>query len=113
MHRILAACIVGLTLIASPHATAAIDLTKAVVVTPPDLKNPESKSVQMLVEEVENRTGIRWEVTETWPKDAKGPVIAIGNPESPHQPPSDGGEQGKKAEGYRIRVAADAKTVHV
>ena len=54
-----------------------IDLSKAIVVSPPDLSDPEQKAVQMLVEEVEKRTRIGWESVVTWPSTAV-PVIAVG-----------------------------------
>lgn len=55
----------------------ALDLSNAVVVSPPGLSDPENKAVQMLVEEVEKRTGIRWPRTDAWPTD-KVPVIGAG-----------------------------------
>ncbi len=56
---------------------SALDLSHAVVVSPPDLSGPERKAVAMLVEEVEKRTQIRWEVQSTWPGGGR-PVIAVG-----------------------------------
>ena len=44
-----------------------LDLTKAVVVAPTDLSGPEKKGLAMLVEEVERRSGVRWEVAPTLP----------------------------------------------
>src|SRR5262245_55691456 len=41
-------------------AGAEIDLTGAVVVAPADFSGPENKAVQMLIEEVEKRTQVRW-----------------------------------------------------
>jgi len=41
--------------------TLALDLAKAVIVTPGKLSGPEKKAVTMLVEEVEKRSQIRWE----------------------------------------------------
>jgi len=40
---------------------AALDLTNATVVSPPGLSAPEAKAVTLLIEEVEKRSGIRWE----------------------------------------------------
>lgn len=40
-----------------------MDMTKAVVVTPPGLTGPAQKAVEMLVDEVYKRTWVRWEVT--------------------------------------------------
>lgn len=47
-----------------------IDLSKAIVVSPPDLSGSEQKAVRMLVREVEKRTRIRWESVGTWPSTA-------------------------------------------
>jgi hypothetical protein len=38
-----------------------LDLTRASVVTPPQLAGPEAKAVSMLLDEVDKRSGIRWE----------------------------------------------------
>ena len=51
--------------IASPAAW--LDLTNAVVLTPAELSGPEKKAVTMLVEEVERRSGVRWEVATALP----------------------------------------------
>jgi hypothetical protein len=56
---------------------AELDLAKAVVVAPADLSGPESKAVDLLVDEVRKRTWIRWDVAHTWPADSV-PVIAVG-----------------------------------
>lgn len=53
-----------------------LDLSHARVVTPPHLKKVESKAVEMLVEEVEKRTRLRWPVLTAWPSEA-GPVIVV------------------------------------
>ncbi len=46
---------------ASKAQTAGLDLTRAAVIAPQNLTGPESKAVQMLIEEVERRTQLRWE----------------------------------------------------
>jgi hypothetical protein len=38
------------------------DLTRATVITPPNVSGPEEKAVAMLVEETESRTLVRWPV---------------------------------------------------
>ncbi len=53
-----------------------VNLNQAVVVTPSHLAGPEQKAVQMLVEEVEKRTTIRWPVTQSWPSESR-PVIVV------------------------------------
>jgi hypothetical protein len=86
-----------------------VDLTHAVVVSPPDLTGREKKALAMLVEEVEERSQIRWRTSESWPSDSTA-VIAIGTASSlsrfaagsAPQPKADRGPGG--AEGFRIRI---------
>jgi len=67
-------CLIGL--IGNAQA-AQLDLTRAAVVSPPNLSGPEKKAVAMLIEEVEKRTQIRWQQLQSWPSDST-PVIAVG-----------------------------------
>lgn len=53
---------VVLSAVVVANASRAGDLTKAVVVAPKSLSPREQKAVTMLVEEVEKRSGVRWEV---------------------------------------------------
>jgi hypothetical protein len=55
---------------------SALELERAVIVGP-DLIGPDRKAVQILVEEVEKRSGIRWRVSTTWP-ETNAMVIAVG-----------------------------------
>ena len=55
---------------------AALDLTKAVVVSPSALSATEKRAVVMLVEEVEKRTQIRWPLAASWPSGST-PVVSI------------------------------------
>jgi len=48
-------------LVAAITPAAALDLTNAAVVSPPGLSGPEAKAVTLLIEEVDQRSGIRWE----------------------------------------------------
>src|SRR2546422_8061185 len=57
--------------------SAALDLSKAVVVFPQNMSGPEKKAVTMLIEEVDKRTRISWERASSWPS-APTPVIAAG-----------------------------------
>ena len=66
-----------LILLGAPSEAAALDLSKAVIVAPPNLSGPEKKAVTMLAEEVQKRTQIRWRIETTWPQSAAS-VIAIG-----------------------------------
>ncbi len=67
-----------LCLAAIVHAGQAgeVDLRDAVVLVPPDLSGPERKAVTMLVEEVEERTQIRWPVDHAVPGERR-PVVAV------------------------------------
>lgn len=53
-----------------------LDLTHAVVVSPPDLSTREKKAVAMLLDEVEKRTRLRWPCTADRPAPGV-PVIAV------------------------------------
>src|SRR6266481_5757718 len=105
-HRII---LLGSAFLASLSHSAALDLSKAVVVFPVNLSRPEEKAVTMLVEEVDKRTRIRWERGSSWPASPT-PVIAVGTASALN---SFAGEFAKElfndrgvdgAEGYRIRV---------
>ena len=101
--------------LSAPALGADLDLTRAVVVTPPELSGPAAKAVRMLVEEVETRSMVRWDRAEKWPA-AGTPVVVVGPadeirklldkqgvrlPRAPAQ---------VKPEGYQIGVAADGAT---
>ncbi len=112
----LTAFVFGLTI----FSCAALDLSKAVVVFPPNLSATERKAVTMLVEEVEKRTQIHLESSSGWPSFATA-VIAIG-PASALD--SFGGKYARElsrdhgvkgAEGYRIRIqkSNDAPVVFI
>jgi hypothetical protein len=62
------------------------------VLTPPGLGAREIKAVQMLLDEVEKRTLVRWTWTDTWPKD--NAVLVIG--------PADGVRQLLKPRGIQL-----------
>ena len=87
----------------------ALDLTHAVVVSPPGLSGPERKAVAMLIEEVQKRTQIRWEQRADWPS-GEAAVIAVGPASAlprlagayAAEVPPDGGL--KLPEAFRIRT---------
>lgn len=58
--------------------TQAIELSNAVIVSPPDLLAPERKAVQVLIEEIEKRTQVRLPMMSVWPS-SNAPVIAVGS----------------------------------
>lgn len=70
-----------------------VDLTQAVVVHPAQMSKVESKAVDMLIDEMEKRTRIRWRTAQAMPAD--GAVISISRQAS------------NIAEGYSIRVRKD------
>src|SRR5262245_14478315 len=101
-------------LAAGPVAAAApdLDLTRAVVLTPPGLSGPAAQAVRLLVEEVEARSLVRWDRPKQWPaatpRVVAGPAAGVRElldkhgvrlPDPPAQP---------RAEGYQIGVAGDA-----
>src|SRR5215470_957658 len=83
-------------------ANAEIDLTGAVVVAPADFSGPENKAVQMLVEEVERRTQLRWPVRNQVPNDGS-PVIAINR--------ATGNKASLAREGYQIKTAGNTVSI--
>ena len=106
-------CLLGA---ARQTAGVPIDLRKATVVVRPGAGlNTGKTAATVLVEEISNRTGIRWTVSTSWP--AAGPVIAITSEKEvaawgrPAPKRADGAES--KAEGYRIVTANDRPTLWI
>ncbi len=97
MKSVVWACVLG-TLTLSGQSR--IDLTRATVVAAAGLAGPERKAVRMLVEEVERRTGLRWEVSAK-PSGDGAPVITVGRDSA----------GGLKAEGFRNSARAGAVQV--
>lgn len=71
----------------------ALDLTRAVVVTPPAPTPLENKTAQVLVEEVESRTRLKWEIAPQAKPGVPAVILKRGN---------------GPAEGYSLRTAASA-----
>jgi hypothetical protein len=93
---------------------AELDLRKAVIVTPLKLSRSENKAINVLVEEVEKRTLIRWEVTHTWPGDSVpviglGPLGALGSFAGPLAQKITAQPEVKGAEGYRIYTDSEIR----
>ncbi len=103
-------------LLCTPRARAdraTVDLSRAVVVTPPGLNGPENKAVALLLDEVEKRTRVRWRRLDRWPGEDV-PVIAVG-PAAGLRAFSDRLEipvppagQALPPEGYRVRTSGTA-----
>ena len=75
----LLACFIGLTGPSTARGESAmLDLSRALVVTPLALTGPERKAVELLVEDVARRFGIRWKVLLRWPAEPV-PVVAVGS----------------------------------
>src|SRR5215470_11397456 len=91
-----------LALLAAPLAAAGpdLDLTRAVVVTPTALSGPPAKAVRMLVEEVEQRSMVRWDRAEKWPAGGT-PIVVVG--------PADGVRDLLERQGVRLPAAARPK----
>jgi hypothetical protein len=97
-----------------PGATA-LDLSRATVVFPSTLSNPEKKAVTMLIEEVQKRTQIRWETKSSWPSGdisviAVGPLSSLKEFAGQYagEVAPDNGIQA--AEGYRIRITPGTRS---
>ena len=95
-----------------------IDLTRAVVVAPASLSGPERKAVELLVEDVTRRSGVRWSVVPRWPAEslpviAVGPVSAAEDFAGPFAGLLRGGPHTKDREGFRIRTEAKGPAVLV
>ncbi|MEP7341801.1 MAG: glycoside hydrolase family 20 zincin-like fold domain-containing protein [Acidobacteriota bacterium] len=117
-HRRMKMPLGGVLAVVLLHCTAAhgqtakalpIDLTKAVVVTPLQLSGPENKAVQMLIEEIERRTQIRWERSASPPAGSAG-VIFIGHQSLKAPRPAEGYQL--LTEGNRVSILGnDARGV--
>jgi hypothetical protein len=92
---------------------AALRLSKAVIVCPAQLSKPETKALELLVEEVQKRTLIRWQFAHDWPADSV-PVIAIGpiarlDAFAGRYAQKLMAAAGKGGEGYRICIEKDGR----
>ena len=86
-----------------------IDLSRAVVVVPGGLSGPEAKAARLLVEEVQSRARIRWDVKIHWPEGAV-PVVAVGPFRlldafaGPYKPKITSPPAGSGKDGFQIRT---------
>jgi hypothetical protein len=109
MAAVLARVVVISLSVGAAFSSDALDLARAVVVFPAGAAGPQRKAVTMLVEEVEKRTGIRWQESTNWPA-ADELVIAVrllttaGNGGGPHAELLASFAAPKGAEGYQVRV---------
>ena len=100
----LSGLLLGLTFL-YPSGVLALDLSRAVVVAPAGLSRLEQKAVTLLVEEVEKRSQIRWEVRTDSPSNGV-PVIALGQAEVLQSVKGLTVErsENRAAEGFHLRV---------
>jgi hypothetical protein len=78
LHLILISCALGAPSASAQQPGPLANISGAVVVTPPDVSVTQQKAVDMLLDEVESRTGIRWTVANALPSAGTQPVIAVG-----------------------------------
>ena len=81
-------------------SASSFDLHHAVVVSPATFAGPERKAVEMLLDEIEHRTGLRLEESHTAPTDAR-PAIVLG---SVAQPAANAPAPPVTPEGYALRT---------
>lgn len=93
-----------------PDAKSMEDLSNAVVIAPRGLSKREQKAVQVLIEEVEKRTAIRWPASEDAQPQSSGPMILVGSQNSFRGSHADllrelnpGSEWPSEAEGFLLR----------
>jgi hypothetical protein len=104
--------VLATTAVPARAAEPDLDLSRAVVVTRPDLPRPAEKAVRMLLEEVDKRAMILWERSEKWPQ-GKTPVIVVGLADVVHDLLDRQGVKRAAAaklapEGYQIGVSLDS-----
>jgi hypothetical protein len=91
-----------------------VDLTRAVVVTPPAMSLQERTAVRVLVEEIAKRTNLHLPVSAKWPADSV-PVIAVGPIATASTWAAAGlrgapaAERRPNSEGYRIAVNSNGR----
>jgi hypothetical protein len=95
-----------------------LDFTRAVVVAPASLAGAERKAIELLVEDVARRSGIRWKVVPRWPTELV-PVVAVAPARDasvfagPFVESIVERSGSKSREGYRIRTEARGPAVLV
>jgi hypothetical protein len=95
--------LVSLVLPLRSAAAGEIDLASAtIVVRGRDAPVPEQTAANVLAEEVEKRTGIRWPVATRWPSDGPVVVVTSGGDKTLHGKPVPARLLTAKPEGYGI-----------
>ena len=67
---------IGLVLNSFANEYQEVDITQTVIVTKGSLKDSEKKAIEILQDEIQQRTGLRLKHSGSWP-DEKNPVIFI------------------------------------
>ncbi len=88
-----------LSLSAFAQANSPLELTRATVIAPANFSVPENKAVQMLIEEVEKRSQVRWSRANQAPSNS--PVISLARADSNSLP----------REGYQIRTTGNSISI--
>ncbi len=93
------------------------DLSNAVVVTMPDSTPRELKAGEMLIDEVQRRTAIEWNLRNSLPENPKRPLILVGTCEKLQSVLANRGlslpGDSSRAEGYQVKVFAKSSLVVV
>ena len=105
-----------LSLAPSQLLAADLNLTKTVIVSPVNLSKQEKKALALLIEEVEKRTLVRWDISSSWPAESTA-VVAVGSVSrladfaGPYAEKLAGGQRSIGVEGYRIQVEKAGRRV--
>jgi hypothetical protein len=91
----------GLASAAFAQANPPLDLTGALVVVPTNFSGPEKKAAQMLIEEVERRSQVRWTRVNQTPHD-NSPVVSLARASNQDVLPS---------EGYQIKTTGNTVAI--
>jgi hypothetical protein len=107
-----------LVLLASMNQALALELKDAVVLTPPNLSQPERKAVTMLLDEVEKRTHFRWQETSKWPDPGiqvivVSPASKLSQVNGADRTALGSSADDSRPEGYRLQVNQGAKNPSV
>ncbi len=86
---------------AQTQSNSALDLTRAVIVAPANFSGPDNKAVQMLIEEVERRSQVRWSRANQAPNDGS-PIIALARANNANSLPH---------EGYQLKTSANSVSI--
>ena len=109
----IAAVVLGTSIYGATGADAgSIDLSRAVIVTRPgELPNAERAAAEVLVEEIEKRTGIRLATSRVWPTDRTVIALASSARVAEWGRPVPARGAGDRSEGFRLWVEGGSPPV--